>query len=278
MRTTAGSLIAASALAVPALLGGGVASAEVAPHIVGGTAATGNTGWMASLQYNAPERGRFAQHTCGGTLVFRSWIVTNGHCVTDQPGNTTSIPVADKQFFVRVGSKDRTRGGETAKIIKIVVHPGWNWNQDPSEPADDIAMLQLDHAVDVQPLQLAGQPAEPGQKVQLYGWGLDEPDTAGDLPRRLQQLDTTVLPAADCAEAGQTAKEICTDNPHHTDGPAPGDSGGPAVAVIDGVPQLVGGASRAGAQYAGVAPTVYTSTPAFRQWIYDTARGVPAAA
>lgn len=136
MRSTAGSLIAASALAVPALLGGGVASAEVAPQIVGGTAATGNTGWMASLQYNAPKHGRFAQHTCGGTLVFRPWVVTNAHCVDDQPGNTTSIPVADKQFFVRVGSKDRTRGGETAKVIKIVVHPGWNWNQDPSQPAD----------------------------------------------------------------------------------------------------------------------------------------------
>jgi hypothetical protein len=50
------------------------------------------------------------------------------------------------------------------------------------------------------------------------------------------------------------------------------------VAVIDGVSQLVGGASRADAPYGGVAPTVYTSTPEFRQWIYDIARGVPAAA
>jgi hypothetical protein len=49
-------------------------------------------------------------------------------------------------------------------------------------PAD---VLQLDHAVDVQPLQLAGQPAKPGEKIRVYGWGLDEPDTAGNLPRRL---------------------------------------------------------------------------------------------
>jgi hypothetical protein len=32
-------------------------------------------------------------------------------------------------------------------------------------------------------------------------------------PADVLQLDTTVLPAADCAEAGQTVKEICTDNP-----------------------------------------------------------------
>ena len=47
---------------------------------------------------------------------------------------------------------------------------------------------------------------------------------------------------------------------------------------VHGVPQLVGTRSRAAAQYPGVKPTVYTSAPDFRAWLYDTARGVPAAA
>ncbi|MEU0528878.1 trypsin-like serine protease [Amycolatopsis tolypomycina] len=97
-----------------------------------------------------------------------------------------------------------------------------------------------------------------------------------DLPKRLQQLHTTVLAPDRCADVQQSAGEICHDNPHGTDGPGGGDSGGPAVAVVDGVPQLVGTCSRAADEYLEVSPTVYTSSPDFRTWIYDTARGVAA--
>lgn len=114
--------------------------------------------------------------------------------------------------------------------------------------------------------------------VTLYGWGSDEPDgDTSNLPTRLQQLGTRVLPAAKCADAQQSAGEICTDNPHGTDGPGGGDSGGPAVEVVNGVPQLVGTCSRAAAQYPGQSPTVYTSSPDFRRWLYGTARGGSAA-
>ncbi|MCE7006925.1 trypsin-like serine protease [Kibdelosporangium philippinense] len=105
----------------------------------------------------------------------------------------------------------------------------------------------------------------------------DTPDPTPTLPTQLQQLTTKVVAPARCADAGQSAGEICTDNPNRTDGPGGGDSGGPAVKYVRGVPQLVGGCSRAATQYAGVGPTVYTSSPYFRSWIYDTARGVPAA-
>lgn len=257
----------------------GTASAAVQPNIVGGTEATGDTSWMASLQYDAPDYGRFARHYCGAVLVFRSWAVTNAHCVTDNPAGM-SVPTAAKTFSVRVGSKDRTQGGEMAKVTNIVVHPGWQWSAGaPAQAVDDVAMLKLDHPVNMQPIQLAGHAARPGDRVTLYGWGSDEPDgDTSNLPTRLQQLATRVLPAAQCADALQSAGEICTNNPHGTDGPGGGDSGGPAVQLVNGVPQLVGTCSRAAARYPGEAPTVYTSSPDFRSWLYDTARGVPAAA
>lgn len=52
--------------------------------------------------------------------------------------------------------------------------------------------------------------------------------------------------------------------------------GGPAVTLVDGVAQLVGSTS-GGGQYCGVTPDIYTGEPDFRTWIYDTARGAPAA-
>ena len=265
------------------------ASAAVQPNIVGGSQATGNTSWMASLQYDAPDYGRTNYHTCGGALLFRSWVVTNAHCVTDMPQELKSarnfsanaceggqpIPTKAKQFRVRVGSKDRTTGGELANVVNIVVHPGWHWGM--TSPTDDVAMLKLDHPVNQQPIQLAGRTAQPGKRITLYGWGVDQPDCSADLPTQLQQLSTRVLPAAKCADAGQSEGEICTSNPHGTDGPGPGDSGGPAVELVNGVPKLVGTCSRGAKQYPGEGPTVYTSSPDFRTWLYDTARGVPAA-
>ncbi len=215
------------------------------PDLVGGSEATGDTGWMAAVQYDAPAYGRYARFQCGASLVFRSWVVTGAHCVTDMPGNTGAVPTSAKTYSVRVGSKDRTQDGEIAKVVQVVVHPGWHWAAGaPKKPVDDIALLKLDHPVNSQPIPLAGRAASPVR----------------------------------CADVPQSAGEICTSNPHGTDGPGRGDSGGPAVASVDGVPQLVGTCSRAAAQYPGVKPTVYTSPPDFRTWIYDTARGTPATA
>ncbi|WP_410623211.1 S1 family peptidase [Amycolatopsis sp. cmx-8-4] len=274
------------------LLGASPATAAVQPNIVGGTGAMGNTSWMVSLQFDAPKYGRINSHTCGGSLVFREWVATNAHCVTDMPPQALMkaklfnangcqqpqpIPTEEKQFKVRVGSKDRTTGGETANVVQVVVHPGWHWGM--TTPVDDIAMLKLDHPVNKQPIQLAGRAAQAGDRIRLYGWGVDSPDCSPNLPTRLQQLDTKVLPPIKCAEVGQSAGEICTNNPHGTDGPGPGDSGSPAVKFNrDGTAQLVGSCSRAAAELPGESPTVYTSEPDFRQWLYDTARGVAAGA
>jgi hypothetical protein len=196
---------AVAVLGLPGLLGASVGSAAVQPDLVGGQQATGDTSWMASVQYEAPAYGIPVHHMCGGVLLFRSWVVTNAHCVTDRPGNTGSIPMSARTFSVRAGSKDRTQGGETAKVVEIKVHPGWQWAAGaPQQPVDDIAMLELDHPVTMQPIQLAAHTARPGDRVTLYGWGADQPDgDTSHLPVQLQQLRTTVLSPDRCADAGQ---------------------------------------------------------------------------
>lgn len=275
MKKTAIASVAAAA-GLSSLLGTSPAIADSAqPNIVGGTGATGDTSWMASLQYDAPDYGRKNYHTCGAVLVFRQWVATGAQCVTNDPSNPPGqVPTDKKTYSVRVGSKDRTRGGEVAKVTKIVTLPGWQWGYGaPAKKVEDLAMLKLDHPVDLQPLQLAGRVPWPGTRVRLYGWGADDPAVPPtSLPRRLQQLDTTVVPADRCAKAFQSAGEFCADNPHGTDGPGNGDSGSPAVQMVNGVPQLVGTCSRGASAIPGADTSVYTSVPDFRQWIYDVAR------
>lgn len=284
--------VAAALAALMAIgLGAAVVHADVEPMIIGGHEATGNTDWMVSVQYDAPGHDRYDWHTCGGTLaVARDIVITNAHCVSDPPvaaaradlaarwhldEQSVKIPTADKHFKVRVGSKDWTSGGELVPVKSITVHPKWNWAIGaPQGEVSDLAVLRLDRPVNYQQMQLAGTSGRPGNNVVLYGWGIDHPDsTTGPLPRRLQQIESSVLAPARCAAVAQSAKEICVDNPNGTDGICFGDSGGPAVRITAaGVPQLVGGVSRGSGDYCGMAPNAFTSQPEFRTWIYEVIR------
>jgi secreted trypsin-like serine protease len=258
--------VAATLAALPS----NAAAGDVQPNIIGGHAASEPYPWMVSLQMKWKGDPDF--HTCGGVLLFRDQVVTNAHCVTTPPGQT----VPDRGWHVRVGSHNRTTGGEAAGVTTITVHPEWVWGAGaPEKRVADIAVLKLDRKLNLQTIELASKPAKPGDKVRLLGWGVTEPDGSGPLPAMLQELDTKVVPAKKCAAWGISGGEICTTNPNGTDGPCPGDSGGPALKKEDGRWKLVGGTSR-GSQWCGTDTGVYTSSPEYRQWIYDTARGVPA--
>lgn len=276
--TAVASLMASEASAAPP---------DVTADLVGGHKATGDTSWMAAVLFNAPAYGARAEFNCGGTLVFPNVVVSAGHCFTDMPAEikaamaatdrptyfglsatAASIPTAAKQFYVNVGSKDRRGGGEYAKVIKIIVHPGWNWKR--TDPTNDIVKLILDRDVDAQPLPVATHTPDDGTPATLYGWGRTRPDGRGALPTQLQQLETTVLDPSACADAGITEGENCTDNPNGTDGPNYGDSGGPEVVVENGVERFAGVCSR-GSAGPGKSKTAYSDAASFRTFIYDAA-------
>lgn len=159
-----------SAVAVPglaSLFSASTVAAAVQPELVGGSEAA-RAGWPRSS--TTP---RTTDDSSGAALLFRSSVVTNAHCVTDMPGNPPGqVSTSAKIFSVRVGSEDRTTGAEVAKVVKIVVHPGWQWAAGaPAQTVDDVAMLQLDHAVNMQPIRLVGRVTKPGDRVTLYGLG-----------------------------------------------------------------------------------------------------------
>jgi hypothetical protein len=105
-----------------------------------------------------------------------------------------------------------------------------------------VAVLQLDHAVDVQPIQPAGRAAKPGDRVMLCGWGADQPDGSGPLPTRLQQLSTRVLRQPNAPTRSSRPERSARTTPTALTAPVRAT---PAVELVDGVPKLVGTGSRA---------------------------------
>jgi hypothetical protein len=274
---------ASAAVAVAAPGDGGDEGSQ--PMFIGGNPPTQNYpgGAYVSLKYDAPAYGRTNWHTCGATLVFGNRIVTNAHCVTDMPAGadraslamrydldatSAAIPTADKSFWVRVGSKNKDKGGETAKATVLWVGKKWDW----SGP-EDVAVMALDHGVDVQTVPLGAGPAQPGDMVYGLGWGLVNPDWTDPLPSMVQELHMPVLPTTSCEWI--SPRDICVGNVNGTDGACSGDSGGPVLKKVAGVWRLFGGTSRSVSEFCGEAPVTYTSTPEFRDEIYAAAKLTP---
>lgn len=269
----------------------GAQADDVEPQIIGGGPASEPYPWMAALNITAPD-GTDLGYTCGASLIFRQWVVTAAHCVAPPPEDLSvdekrelAVSVGlrpefyngytpDRGYWVRVGSHDRTSGGETAQVTEVIVHPGFDWFVDaPRRTANDIAMLRLDRLVDLQTIQLAGPAASNGDEVRMLGWGATEPGTPpgspDPKPRMLQELDTIVTSDGLCGgEGGLSAKEICVSNVWGTDGRCFGDSGSPTIK--DG--KLVGIVSR-GRIPCGTSASIDTSAPELRDFVYGAARG-----
>ena len=242
------------------------------PHtnIIGGHGATESYSAMASLEIVRGDDANY--HICGGTLVFHRWVEINAHCVTQDDG--TPYPAA--MFHVRIGSGDRTTGGVVVGVAEILPHAEWDWATGTDRVAD-ITMLRLDTYVQLQPIEIPTRLGKPKATTRLLGWGITEPSMEGPLPNALQELDSRLIGATNCAGAagggGITAGELCVASVNGTDGPCYGDSGGPAMQQVTAKRwQLVGSASRETGEFCGTGPTIYTDLAYYRNWVYEVAR------
>jgi secreted trypsin-like serine protease len=247
-RFLAGTLVTGVLCALSGVVGAGSAGADVEPYIVGGGDADQTYSFMASLQDGS------GNHFCGGSLVKADWVVTAAHCVQGQQPDAISL---------RIGSNDRTSGGEEAKASKIIVHPDYG----KKESGGDIALVQLASPVKAAPVPI-GSGAAAGTKSRLIGWGQTCPERGGcEPPKTLQQLDTSVVDAGKCT--GIDGKvELCTDSPNKA-GACYGDSGGPQLVQADGKWDLIGVTSRSGNNDSTCAtgPSIYTSAVAYADWV-----------
>lgn len=225
-------------------------AAPSASAIIGGHDSTSEYPFMVSLQKDG-------EHHCGASLIKRDWIVTAGHCTVDGK---------PQQFSVGVGDQDRTKGA-TAKVTKVIAHPGFSY-----EPfRNDVAVLKLDHPVDAKPVKLATGPTPTGTGTRILGWGMtcEDGSECPNPPVKLQELDTKIGRDDRCSENYNAGNELCTLSTVKNAQACILDSGGPQIKGRPGHWELIGATSRDGDAdpKCATGPGIYTDLTAHRGWI-----------
>lgn len=189
----------------------GVAAAPAA--IVNGSIDEGHPAVVA-LTYGG-------QAFCSGTLVAPTVVVTAAHCL--HPDMTGGIPVGDMQVFF--GTSVMEGGGTFVDVTDGV----WNeaWYLDDPQADDDVGVLRLAEPAPVQPVAMGALPPA-GTELVLVGFGIT---TAGGDGGGTKRVATSSI--------DQIAGKIFS-MPVSPQGTCNGDSGGTALAVVDGVEVFVG--------------------------------------
>ncbi|MDA3630545.1 serine protease [Saccharopolyspora oryzae] len=246
--------LAATALA-GLVLATPIASATATPLIIGGTKATQTYSFIASMQSSD------GQHHCGASLIAPQWLVTAAHCVKDQKPS---------DIHYRIGTSDRTSGGEVVKPDKFVAHPQYKEDQ----AGYDIALVHLSKSAESDPIQIASSQPQPGTALHLLGWGQTcGTPKCGEPPVNLKELETKTTSPSKCTSADNpfdASRELCIDNQDGKVSACYGDSGGPAVINEGSGYALVGATSRGQAENCADKPGIYTDVVAHTDWISQT--------